>query len=135
MALMNWDEKFILGITEIDAQHKVLVGMINDLHDAMRDGKGKIIIGDIIEGLSKYTKTHFIKEETFFDMYNYPKTDIHRKEHNAFISQITEFQQGFAEGKLSLSIQVMNFLKDWLKTHIMDSDKKYAPFLISNGVK
>ena len=132
---MTWDDNFIIGIKEIDDQHKILVGMINNLHDAMRDGKGKLILGEIIEGLSKYTKTHFLNEETLFDKYNYPETDAHRKEHNNFINQIAEFQQGFAEGKLSLSIQVMNFLKDWLKSHILDTDKKYAPFLLSNGVK
>jgi hemerythrin-like metal-binding protein len=135
MALMNWDDKFVLGINSIDAQHKVLVGMINDLHDAMREGKAKSILGEIIEGLSNYTKTHFLNEETLFDTYNYPETIAHRKEHSAFITQIAEFQQGFSEGKLSVSIQVMNFLKDWLKSHIMDTDKQYVPFLISKGVK
>jgi hemerythrin-like metal-binding protein len=135
MALMNWDDKFVLGINSIDAQHKVLVGMINDLHDAMREGKAKSILGEIIEGLSNYTKTHFLNEETLFDTYNYPETIAHRKEHSAFISQISDFQQGFSEGKLSVSIQVMNFLKDWLKSHIMDTDKQYVPFLISKGVK
>jgi hemerythrin-like metal-binding protein len=135
MALMNWDENFVLGIKDIDAQHKVLVGMINDLHDAMKEGKAKSVLGDIIDGLSKYTKTHFLHEENLFDTYDYPETANHRKEHNNFIAQIAEFQTGFAEGKLSLSIQVMTFLKDWLKSHILDTDKKYAPYFLSKGIK
>ena len=34
----------------------------------------------------------------------------------------------------TLSLQVMNFLKDWLLKHIQGSDKKYAPFLNAKGV-
>ena len=33
-----------------------------------------------------------------------------------------------------MTVEVMNFLKDWLSNHIQTSDKKYGPFLNSKGV-
>jgi len=36
---------------------------------------------------------------------------------------------------LSLTIDVMNFLSDRLKKHIMGTDKKYAPFFQEKGLK
>jgi hemerythrin len=34
-----------------------------------------------------------------------------------------------------VSIEVMNFLKNWLDKHIMETDQKYGPYLNSKGIK
>ena len=34
-----------------------------------------------------------------------------------------------------LTLEVMNFLKDWLTGHILGVDKKYAPFFAAKGLK
>ena len=34
-----------------------------------------------------------------------------------------------------LSMEVMNFLKNWLVKHIMGTDKHYGPYLNAKGVK
>ena len=41
----------------------------------------------------------------------------------------------FLPNKIFLSIEVMDFLKDWLIKHILATDKEYSVFLISKGVK
>ncbi|NJM14282.1 MAG: hypothetical protein HC896_01855 [Bacteroidales bacterium] len=41
MSLITWNEKYSVGIKEIDNQHVNLVNIINELHDAMLKGKGK----------------------------------------------------------------------------------------------
>jgi hemerythrin len=33
------------------------------------------------------------------------------------------------------SMEVMEFLKNWLNDHILGTDKKYGPHLASKGVK
>ena len=35
----------------------------------------------------------------------------------------------FEAGKVLLSVDLMNFLRDWLTSHILKSDKRYAPFM------
>jgi len=39
-----------------------------------------------------------------------------------------------ADNKLGITLEVMNFLKDWLSHHILSVDKKYAPFLNEKGI-
>ncbi len=126
MQILKWDENLMLGIKEIDEQHKTLVGMINDLHDAMSAGKGRIIMGDIINKLLEYTRVHFKYEETMIEKHKYTDLLNHKKEHNSFIIQINNFKNDFDNGNTSLSIVVMNFLKEWLKCHILEIDKKYS---------
>ena len=135
MALINWNESFSVNIAEIEQQHIKLIAMINDLHDAMKQGKGKDILGKIVNGLINYAATHFKKEEKYFDLYGYPETDSHKKEHSAFVQKVSEFKDGFEKGKLTLSIEVMSFLSDWLKNHIKRTDKKYSQFFNEKGLR
>ena len=135
MAFLEWQDSFSVKIPSIDKQHQKLIAMINELMDAMKQGKGNAVLSDIIEKLADYTVVHFNTEETYFEKYGYPETEEHKKEHQDFVNKVLDFKQGFEAGKIGLSIEVMSFLKDWLKGHILGTDQKYSDFLVSKGVK
>ena len=135
MALIEWNNNLSVGVDGIDTQHKKLVQMINELNDAMKQGKGKDIIGKIINELINYTQGHFALEEKYFIQTNYPASDAHKIEHKDFVKKVADFRDGFNSGKLGVSIEVMNFLSSWLKNHIQGTDKKYSSHFISNGIK
>jgi hemerythrin len=135
MALIQWDDSFSVNVAEIDRQHQQLIGMINDLNDAMRQGKGKSVLGKITDGLVNYTTTHFRTEESYFDKFEYPEADSHKKAHSDFVKKVSGFKDEFEKGNVTLSIQVMDFLSDWLQKHIKGLDKKYGPFFNENGLK
>jgi len=65
MALISWNDNLSVHVGEIDRQHQQLIKMINDLDDAMKQGKGKEVLGKIVKGLSDYTAYHFSTEERF----------------------------------------------------------------------
>lgn len=134
MSYISWDDKFFTGIRLIDDQHKTLVQLINNLHDAMMIGKGKQAVSKVIQELVDYTVSHFSTEEKFMIKYSYPWMLPHRSEHKKFVDKVSEFQKGYNEGKMSLSIEIMNFLKDWLVNHIQSTDKKLGPFLNEKGL-
>jgi hemerythrin len=135
MALIEWNESLSVNVVEIDEQHRKLVGMINHLNDAMRQGKGKESLGKIVNGLLAYAGIHFRTEEKYFEQFEYPDADRHRKEHLAFTQKAVAFKTDFEAGKLLLSMEVMRFLSDWLQNHIKAVDKKYGPFLNAKGLK
>ena len=135
MALINWNPSYSVKIGEIDSQHQKLITMINELNDAMLKGKAKDILSPLIDGLIAYTQVHFSKEEMLFDKYKYPDAPAHKEEHAAFVKKVTEFREGFKKGAMNLTINIMDFLSDWLTKHICGTDKKYSDFLNSQGVK
>ncbi len=135
MAFINWNDSLSVNVVVIDLQHKKLIAMINDLAEAMKQGKGKDIVGKIIYRLFNYTATHFSNEEKYFDQFNYPETATHKKAHDGFVKKITDFKQGFDEDRILLSLEIMNFLKDWLVKHIQGTDKKYSSFFNEKGLK
>ncbi|HWI14253.1 MAG TPA: bacteriohemerythrin [Burkholderiales bacterium] len=135
MSLIQWNATLCLDIAEIDRQHRMLVETINELDDAMRQGKGKDLLGKILNRLVGYAGTHFKTEERYFAQLGYPETEKHKTEHLAFVTKVTEFKQAFDAAKLGLSVPVMRFLSDWLQDHINGSDREYAPFFHQHGVR
>ena len=135
MALIQWDSTFSVNVAEIDKQHQKLVALINDLNDAMKQGKGKDILAETIGALFNYAGNHFAFEEEYFDKFGYPAAASHKLEHANFVKKVSEFKNGFDSGQLALTVEIMNFLKDWLKTHIQVIDKKYGPFFNERGLK
>ena len=135
MVLMQWDSSFSVKVQEIDNQHQQLVKMLNELHDAMKEGKGDYALGKITVELMDYTREHFGTEEKYFDKFDYPETTVHKKEHGKFVQKVSEFKEGLDEGRLGLSIEVITFLVDWLKNHIKGTDMKYSSFFNEKGLK
>ncbi|MBI9044727.1 MAG: hemerythrin family protein [Anaerolineaceae bacterium] len=134
MALITWNENLSVNIQEFDQHHKKLIDMINNLHQAMKQGKGKDVLEDILKGLVEYTDFHFKTEEEYFKKFNYPESRQHIQEHNAFVKKVVDFVDTFKKGDLGLSIEISSFLSDWLKTHINGTDKKYSTFLNDKGI-
>lgn len=135
MELIAWDPIFSVNVELIDKQHQMLVQMINDLYDAMVTDKENDAIGSLIDRLHTYAAMHFAREEHFFDIFGYPESDVHIKEHKDFEKKIAAFEADFKAGKQKLSKDIIKFLSDWLVAHIKGSDKRYGPYLNERGVK
>jgi hemerythrin len=135
MALINWNDNLSVNVSEIDKQHQHLIKLINDLDDAMKQGKGKAILGKIVGGLMDYTGFHFSAEEKYFAQFGYSEADDHIKEHRVFVEKVADFKKKLDAGSIGLSTDVMNFISDWLKKHIQGTDKKYGPFFNEHGLK
>ena len=82
MPLIAWDQGFSVGVGSIDEQHKKLIGLLNDLHDAMRFGKGRDVLGKVLAELIDYTAYHFRTEEGLFAKYG---PDIVKYAHKRFL--------------------------------------------------
>jgi len=135
MPFMQWDESLSVNVAEIDAQHKQLIAMLNDLYTAMHTGKGREVASKTIQGLVDYAQDHFDTEEQYFEKYQYPKAASHEREHRLFCRKVQAFQQGFDAGKDMLNIEILRFLGEWITHHIKGIDQKYSAFLNSKGVK
>jgi methyl-accepting chemotaxis protein len=127
--LIVWDDSIATGIELIDEQHQELIGLINRLNSAMQQGKGKAVLGEILDELGHYAVFHFGQEETLFDKYGYPETDQHKAVHRKLLDDTTAFIEQFKAGQTGMSRDLFFFLKDWLTNHIKGVDHRYVPFL------
>ncbi|QQS35452.1 MAG: bacteriohemerythrin [Ignavibacteriales bacterium] len=134
MALITWSEKYSVNIQSIDTQHKKLAELVNQLHSALAEGKAKEVLSKILSELVSYTKTHFAYEEKLLQQEKFPGYLAHKMEHDSLTQKVLSFQKEFQAGKSAFSVELMNFLKDWLINHIVGSDKKYTQHLKSKNI-
>ena len=134
MALITWGPSLEIGIGIIDSQHRRLVDLINELHEAIEKGRGNAVVGETLKGLADYAQTHFRTEEELLKKHGYDDLDLHCREHHIFTDQVQIYQVRFEAGSLKISDSVLGYLRGWLVTHIGSSDRDYIPTLKDAGV-
>ena len=134
MGLMEWSQQYSINSDLVDNQHKKLIEIINDMHAAMSEGRGREVLGDVMNRVIEYTKYHFGTEEQLMKTYDYPRYQEHWTEHQKLIKKAQDFNDRLLDGERMMSIEFLEFLRDWLISHIQVSDKKVGEFLSSRGI-
>ena len=132
---VEWSDVLSVGIEEIDSQHKVLVAMVNEMHDAIHKRRGSDAVRGILGKLADYTRIHFAVEESLMRILGYPGYDEHKEQHEELIANMQDLQHKVEKGTTAIGFELMHFLKIWLTKHIMESDQRYAEYFIQAGAK
>jgi hemerythrin len=136
MPFMTWTEKMSVSVAILDDDHKKLFTKINELFDAINAGEGKTAVTKTLQALVAYTAEHFKREEQVMIKAGYPELEAHKSEHAQLIQQTLELLQKCKNGPTgALPLEVLGFLKKWLTAHVQSSDKKYALYISSKGIK
>ncbi len=134
MAPIVWTDDLSVGIKVYDDEHKQLVYFINRLDNALQIRSTQKTMEDILSGLVNYTRIHFRHEEEAMLKFEYPDYVKHKKEHDNLTSKVSEFDERLKSGKSVFSLELMNFLSNWLINHIQKTDMSYKKFF-SDKVK
>lgn len=130
---ITWSQELSVGIQELDEQHKILVALINQLYNkAILNKPDRLIISSILNELAQYTIIHFAVEESLFRIFDYPDTAAHQQHHEQLKEELIKIQNKFNEGT-PIDLDLMSFLRQWLKQHIMKDDKQYKAFFLEKG--
>jgi hemerythrin len=129
MPFAEWSDEFSVGVEEIDREHKRLLALLNDLHDAVQAGSAHEVLGKVMDELLLYVSYHFAHEEELFLRTNYPGFERHRLQHRALTITVKEIYEDFQQSDSeALPSQVLQFLKNWLCEHIMGSDRAFGVY-------
>lgn len=125
---LEWQDSFSVGIKEVDDQHRTLVELLNQLHTAIRERRGSEVCRQTLDRLAEYTVTHFQLEERLMQASNYAGFEVHKRQHEDLLGQVTALQQKLDAGSGSISFELLHFLQVWLTSHINDSDKRFGAY-------
>jgi len=125
--LLEWDDSLLIGIEELDHEHKVLFADINRLHKelAKHDEKSEVdrCLGDIFVRL----QAHFALEEHVMKEHGYEFFDEHKREHDELIDSYTDYMVEFLyDTGISSRNSMEDTLRSWAIHHINASDKKMS---------
>jgi hemerythrin len=128
------DQKYSVGISMLDEQHKQLLSIANDLYELLSKKKYRAEALNILNRLYTYTEYHFICEEGLLLEHNYPGLDEHIEHHTAFTKQVRE-NIALANASIDYPIEkLMTFLKDWILNHLQKEDRRYCDFFKEENI-
>ncbi len=131
---ISWDDDLSVGIQEIDEQHKVLINLINRLFNEALVKHNVDVANEVLTELIQYTIIHFSVEESLFRIFNYPDYEGHKVQHEELKKQVIMLKSRIEEGE-EITIELISFLRSWLKKHILKEDKKYSSFFTEKGLQ
>ncbi len=126
MPLIVWDSSYSVHLEEMDRQHRKLIAIINQLDEAVKQGRGREEIGQVLNELAAYTRYHFTDEETLMTQHDYSEREDHIKAHHVFMQKIQDCHTQYLYGKAHVATEVLDFLANWLVGHIQGSDREYG---------
>ncbi|OOM78012.1 bacteriohemerythrin [Clostridium sp. BL-8] len=134
MSAFKWKEEYSLNIEEIDKQHKKLLEIGRRAYDiaVIDDGYDRFDeIMTIIDELLEYTKYHFEYEENMLKKYNYDHIHDQEEEHGFYVYKINEVasREDIDDNQRKVTLEIIDFLSEWISQHINVADRKYALFL------
>ena len=121
-----WKDSLLIGVPQIDIQHRKLVAMMDILMKASMQGKGRTEIEGTLNFALKYTLEHFRDEESFQVEYSYPGYKEHKKIHDDFTKDIIALADEYKKlgPSIALTGKLNHSLVDWVINHISTEDKK-----------
>lgn len=135
MITMFWTDQYSVKVREFDEQHKRFIDMINSLYRAMSAGAGEAAPLQIIAEMADYAEVHFAAEEKYMEQFGFPGCAEHVKEHKLFIEKVRKLQKEAEQKGFVLTLEVLQYLKEWLKDHVLGTDMKYVTFFNEHGLK
>jgi hemerythrin-like metal-binding protein len=134
---MPWTESLSVNIARFDAEHKKLIGLLDDLKTALLQGKTSDVMSNTLEELIEYTKTHFKGEEQALQEHGYPDLELQKSQHEEFITKVAQIKHqhfDYDDGR-TVGLSLVGALNSWVTNHIMKTDLEYARFLNEKGMR
>lgn len=131
MALqIQWRDNFSVGFEPIDAQHKLLIKMINDIYVALETNEvSREKIDHFLDMLLLYTETHFEYEEKIMKFAGFNGHDKHARVHQEMILRTQGLSLAMDVDPGEHMHRLLKVLVDWLINHIIIEDQQYAEAL------
>lgn len=133
MTSIKWSKDLETGIACIDADHKVLVSLLNQVEDCAEQHEESMVLGSVFATLVEYTDYHFAREERLQELCGYSGLANHKAEHGKLASQAHNHHGRYMDDSESFDVLTLkDFLSEWLVKHIMVGDFAFRSVCIGN---
>ncbi len=124
--MIEWDDKYSVGVSIIDEEHKKLIDIINKVIVAKQHNNNSEDILGILNEMTKHAQGLFKTEETYMIKFNYPEYQYHKEEHNDFSIKTFFYKSTIVSSDYQIANEILEYLKQWLVNHIQKTDRKYT---------
>lgn len=130
MTYMTLGETYSIGLQSIDGEHRELMDLINQIHEALHTPAPQGEVKEMFHRLAACVSTHFWQEESQFVGTGYLDATLHARKHEHLTTVLSCFQSGIDRMGRSVSFEdQLSFVRDWLLDHITNEDQQFADYI------
>ena len=122
MRLFKWNKMHAVFIPEIDAEHKNIYRLAEELSQAVAGGVPADQARAILRELIASGEDHFAHEERLMRATNYPASAWHKGQHDTVRKRMKEFAPRIEGGDGEAAPLLLEFLSGWLRDHVRLAD-------------
>ena len=122
MRLFKWSNLHAVFVPEIDAEHKNIFRLADELRQAVAGGAPAERAQAILRELIASEEDHFAHEERLMRSTQYPASDWHRGQHDTVRKRMKEFTARIEGGEGQAALLLLEFLSGWLRDHLRLAD-------------
>jgi hemerythrin-like metal-binding protein len=131
---IEWSDKMTTGVAPMDNQHRFLVDTLRQANSRLMTDHEGPLLGEIAKDLLTYAIMHFETEENLMQRYGYAEAfpelaKIHVAQHRDFSHQVVAVCDNLREGRQVSRMEVLKFLNEWLRHHVLGIDQKLGDFV------
>lgn len=124
MSLIEWDDKFSIGIASVDHEHRELIGLVNEAYARlMRPGAPEAVM-DFLGEIDARISAHFALEEKLMREKKYDRYAEHKDDHERLLDQIRDIMDAYEDGEFFSDIQFAGQLRGWFTEHFRTHDAR-----------
>jgi hemerythrin-like metal-binding protein len=124
MALIEWRPEFETGIREVDAEHRQLVDLINDLHQGIADKADRETVSAFLGEVFARIAAHFALEESVMRKHAYDEYAAHKAEHERLLDEIRDIMDAHEAGSEDYGAALSTRVRDWFVNHFKTRDAR-----------
>lgn len=118
-----------LDSNSIDNEHRIQMGLLSALYDAVNDKKSASEINEILNQLTTYSELHFMSEDLLMRLYAYPDYDDHVNDHEAMTEYLKDIMNTVTAGQDAMALKTVSELRQFLVSHISTRDEALSEYL------
>jgi len=132
--MIQWDDKYSVGISIIDDEHKNLIDIINMAIVSKKQNYNSEKAKELLNEMVEYKNKQFTIEDTGMLKFNFSEYQLHRNELLNFMDSTIESYKDLAMDNYSFINETLEFSKKWFVNHIQETDKKYINSINESGL-
>lgn len=129
MVLIEWKDEFLVGVADVDHEHRELIRLINELHEAMSAENATLTVMDFLGEIYAHVSAHFALEEKIMRERHYDQYQEHKNEHEHLLDELRDIMDDYEENAYFSDEEFANHVGRWFSEHFRTRDARLHKYL------
>lgn len=124
MPLIEWDDKFSVGVASVDHEHRELIGLVNAAYERMVRPGAPEVVPEFLGEIHARISAHFALEEKIMRAKNYGAYAQHKADHERLLDRIRDIMDAYEDDAFFSDVQFAGQLREWFTGHFGTHDAR-----------